>query len=703
MTNFSAYDLTFSGSGIFSAPVPKPTLTEDSSVEYSGVVLNQNGELTGSQVLGTDWLYQTFRFPKDYPRGVSGEGITVVPKMCGFQVNVEIAQGLAYAVALDWRIDYWSPVDGWVGVVEGTEVGAPADGATTWFDINFEPVDITDFWWRKFRFGISGRDGDPEQIKVLIPYDGKQITVNDKIIDIVPTISKTPLLEGKRYAFQLPGQPPALIEVRGGEALYSEQQGIEGVVYTAPNPQSKEVSTEFVSVNSDAIDAAVNTEFAGIEAALPLATADTSDSPITETTIPRIVGSDIKAYLSDGVQVLEDPDLAGEESSLRYRIMALAPDVDRDCTGNVYRTVAIQSDPTSVKASVGDLQDAYWLSEPNPSQFACEALYFDIRKGGEPQVVDHVIIDPATPGIYMNIYFSDDPEPGYNRDSWDSLLWSRVDKQYLLRRKETFALPQPITAKYIKLEFTQLQPIWYAPGTFTLPTEYRKHPKWVMDYYLSYYQYVRAQDLEEAQFVNVSYDALDLAYNYYLDDLKQEYPNLPATVQSAEGVSLLTDFLRQEQNTENTKVDPQTLLQIKTSLRPFTTQPGNQGKFGSLLQKLAQSSITADNYSTESTVTPTAFTRNVSSYDRDSLIVEKAFPVTSFYLTARHYYMVATAPFDHDRAYFAGIKEVTFTREHYASRYDNDLYIETAGDTENIASNDFESVNHDWVTYSTTS
>jgi len=53
-----------------------------------------------------------------------------------------------------------------------------------------------------------------------------------------------------------------------------------------------------------------------------------------------------------------------------------------------------QSDPESIRSSVGDLRDAYWLSEPNPSQFACEALYFDIREGTEAQVVDHLAIDP---------------------------------------------------------------------------------------------------------------------------------------------------------------------------------------------------------------------------------------------------------------------------------------------------------------------
>lgn len=705
MTDFSLFGLTFSGTGTMSVPVPKKVSKSDVAVEYSGVEINQNGETTGIKPLGTGWLYQTFRFPKDYPRGVSGEESVVVPKLCGFQVDLKVAEGKAYTATLDWRIDYWNPIDGWVGVTKGTEIGAQDEGDSVWFDIYFDPVDITHFWWRKFRFGISGRNSSDGSIRKIIPYDGKKVTVDNHILDVVPDVSDTPLLEGRRYPFRLPNGTPGIIEVRGDEALYSEQHGVEGVAYTTPNPYSAEVSTEFVSVNSDAIDAALNADFAAIKASLPQSTYDTSDSSATEILIPRIVGSDIKAYLDDGVQILEHPDLPGQESSLRFRIIALAPDVDRDCIGSVYRTVTTQSDPESVRTSVGDLRDAYWLSKPNPSQFACEALYFDLRDdSGNSQVVDHIVIDPATPGIYMNIYYSNDPAPGIDQDSWDSLLWSRVDKQYLLRRRETFALPDPITAKYIKLEFTRLQPVWYAPGTFVLPMQYKKHPKWVMDYYLSYYQHTRAQDLEEAQAIDVSFDALDLAYNYYLDDLKQETPSPPTTVQASDGISLLTNFLKKEQIIEEALVDSQTLLRIKTSLHPFVSRPGNQGDFGSLLQKLAQaqsSSSTVNNYPIENPVSTVASTGEVSSLDRDSLIVEKAFPVTSFYLTSRHYYMVATAPFDHDRAYFAGIKEVTFTREHYASRFDNELYIEIAGDTLNLETNDFESLNNTWVTYGT--
>lgn len=700
-TAYAEYNLNFTSTGILSAPVPSTATSHPVSVEFSGISLNQNEDQTGKYDIDTEYVYQTFRFPKDYPRGVTGDETIFIPALCGFQINVDVTVGYSIAASLDWRIDYWHPIKGWVGIVEGTEVGAPADGPSVWFDVNFSPIDVSAYWWRKFRIGIAGRSGDPSQLRVPVPYDGHTVEIKGVNYDVVPNISPTPLLEGRRYPFQVEGGIPAILDIRGGDAFYTEQQGIESVWYTAPNPFQETATVEYVAIrpSDDETDAAA-IEFEKIQDSLPFATEDTSSGSTREILIPRLVGSDTKAYILDGANPILD---TGREVSLRFRILSTAPDSDRDCMGSAYRTVVTQNDPASIKTSVGDLKDSFWLSAPNPSQFACEALYFDISDSGEAQVVDHIVIDPTTPGIYMNVYYSNDPAPGTDTDSWDALLWSRVDKQFLLRRKESFALPEPVTAKYIKLEFTHLQPVWYAPGTFQLPTQYRKHPKWVIDYYLSYYQYVRSQDLEHATTVDVTYDALDLAYNYYLDDLKKNVPNPPSVISSADGVSLLSNFLKSEQTTEANTVDANTLLQIQTSMQPFTQQPINQGRFGSLLNKIAiPSSSTSTNYSTEVPVTPSASIGEVSSLNRDSLIVEKQFPVTSFYLTCRHFYMVSSATFTEDRAYFAGIKEVTFTREHYASRFDNDLYIETAGDTLNIESNDFESVDHVWVTYSTT-
>jgi hypothetical protein len=643
------------------------------------------------------WIWQTFRFPADLPRGTVDGNEVRIPEISGFEINVTISKGFAPAAALDWVIEYWDDVRGWVGVTKGTEVGAPADGAGVWFKVNFEPVEIESFWWQKFRLGVRAHQREESLIRELIPHDEENsvLTILKEDLKVIPDISPAPLVDGKRYLFEHE-ERPGLIEMIGGDTYYSDTNGIESVSYTAPNPFAATVGREFVSVPAN-INAS-QTEFEKILAPLGFAAQQTQDNALT--TVERLVGKDLKAFGEDGVSNLLDI-VSGAEISLRFRILTTAPDVDRDCSGSLYRTVALKSDPESVRTSVGDLQDAYWLSAPNPSQFACESLYFDIRDGDQAQVVDHLVIDPVTPGIYMNLYYSNDDAPGIDTDSWDGLLWTRVDKHFLLRRKESFALPEPITAKYLKLEFTHLQPVWYAPGTFQFPTHYRKHPKWVMDYYLLLYQDLRSQELEHAQAVTVTYDTLDLAYNYYLDDLRQDFPNVPETIQSAEGVSLLSTLLLKEQEEDTSRVDPETLLRIRTSFKPFLTQPAQQGSFNSLLQRIVAQSVESNNYPVETQVTPASSLSQVSSADRDSLTVEKQFPVTSFYLTSRHYYMISEAEFLQDRAYFAGVKEVVFTREHYATRYDSPLYIETAGDNLSVETNDFESSNHTWVTYST--
>lgn len=694
------FNTAWAGESIMAAPIETLVRPDPVAEELSGVEINQNGALSGTITMKSEKvIWQAFRFPADYPRGVSGGSITI-PKLCGFHLNVEVEQDRGPVAGLDWYIDYYQPSKGWTGIVKGTEVGSPGDGSAVWFDVNFTPIDITNFWWHKFRLGIRGRVTNNYTFREPVEYNTRQqiLTIQNEVIPVIPDISASPLIDGHRYFFNFE-ERPSIIEMIGGSPYFSEQHGITNVLYTSPNPFKESSSTEFIVINANANNAA-NEEFERIEDAIPFATPRTKEGD-SIVTIPRIVGSDIKAYESDGVTsfVEQIGENVGQELSLRFRILSTAPDSDRDCTGSLYRTVALVSDPKSVKTSVGDLEEAYWLSGPNPSQFACESLYIDISENGEATVVDHLVIDPVTPGIYMNVYYSNDPTPGATTEEWDGLLWTPVPKQFLLRRKESFALPEPITAKYVKLEFTHLQPIWYSAGTFQRPTQYRKHPQWVISYYLCLYEELRAATLEEATFVNVTFDALDLAYNYYLDDIRQDNPNPPTTVESAEGVSLLSKALTKAEEEEELQLDGATLAKINLSMQRFRQQPAQQGTFGSLLQRIVGATAQINNYPTEGQVVTTANTSRVSGLERDNVIIEKQFPITQFYLECRHYYAISEAIFEEDRAYFAGIKEVALTREHYATRFDNELYIDTAGDSSNIESNDLDTENNTYVTY----
>ncbi len=690
MADYTATNIALSGESTCSVPISAATIANTVAVELSGITVNQNGAAAGSVAVDEGYIFQTFYLPKNYPRGI--DETPIVPNLSGIQLHTGVDVGYSTTAALDWKIEYRDKQDGWIGIGQGSAVGTSTDGDDVWFNIHFTPIDVTDFWWSEFRFGITGRTTNPSAFQTIVPYDGKTVEIENTAIDVVPDISPAPLAEGKRYLFLNPSGKPSLLQVTGGIVYYSQQQGVNKIWYTSPNPLDKITTIDYPSIDSDT---KVRKELTKLLDDNPHRVRKRREDEDDKGSFQTIEVT-AKAFQNDGVTPILGS--MSEEVSLRFRILSTAPDGDRDCIENTYRNTVVQKDPESVRASVGDLQDAFWLSAPNPSQFACESLYFDVRDNSVAQVIDHVTIDTVTPGIYMNVYFSNDPSPGVDTDTWDGLLWERVNKTFLLRRKESFALPEPVTAKYIKLEFTHLQPAWYAPGTFQLPVQYRKHPKWVTDYYFAYYEYVRARDLEHASTVDVTFDALDLAYNYYLDDLRQEKPSLPSTTVSADGVSLLGDFLREQQAIDTNLVDANTLLRIQTSLRPFAAQPITLGRYGDLLRQIAMpESSNFNNYSTEVPTAASASMGEVSSLNRDALIVEKQFPVTSFYLPCRHFYMTSTASFIEDRAYFAGIKEVAFTREHYASQFDNDLYIETAGDTLNIEINDFQSVDNTWV------
>lgn len=587
------------------------------------------------------WLYQTFRFPADYVRGTKDEEQRV-PDLTGLEVDVAIEPDLAVVATLDWRFDYYDPKRGWVGLCQGTEIGAATDGDHVWFDIRFKPQKLDAIWQYKFRFGIQGRPfvgGDPLPFDAA--YNGKTVTIDATTYQVVPDISPVPLQPGSTYPFVDKSGSSWLLAVDAGSpsVSYGKQQGVTKIWYTSPNPLGADPNS-------------------------------------------------LKAYALDGVNPVMD---GVEEVAFRFRILTSAPDSDHDYFNNKYRTATYINSPNNTQTSTGNLSKAFWLSKPNPSAFAVESLYFTM--GREPIPIDSLLIDPTTPGVYFHVYWSNDPGQGYDMRSWDALLWTRVPQTYHLKRRETIAFPKPIQARFIKIEFTHLQPRYYSPGRIREPMVYSKHPKWVLDYYLALFQQQRAEQLEAASTVTVNYDALDLAYNYYLDDIKKQYPDAPLSVESAEGVSVLTDYLKSASIDDTNTVDTQTLGLIRTSMQPFLGSPFSQGKFQDILRTYALPETDSSNYPSEVLTNPIATTDQVSSLDRESVIVEKQFPVTSFYVTCRHNYRISQAQFEHDRAYFVGIKEIAFLRNHYATRHDAPIYIETGGDPLNIEGNDLAPTN----------
>jgi hypothetical protein len=80
---------------------------------------------------------------------------------------------------------------------------------------------------------------------------------------------------------------------------------------------------------------------------------------------------------------------------------------------------------------------------------------------------------------------------------------------------------------------------------------------------------------------------------------------------------------------------------------------------------------------------------DVSSLNRDRVVIEQNHPVMFFYLTCRHAYREVEAKFTHDRAYFVGVRELAFLRDNYMTAFDTTTYIESNADTLNVERNEF--------------
>lgn len=372
---------------------------------------------------------------------------------------------------------------------------------------------------------------------------------------------------------------------------------------------------------------------------------------------------------------------AGE---LTFRLLTNSGDSGIDFLGNRYRSYVRRNsiDKTDTQGSTNT--NSAWMSKPNPSKFAVESLYYDVSDGlGHARVTDRMLIDPITPGMYATLYHSSDGDPGQTDEQWEQKLWQPIFEQFRLDRRLDIPLPEPITSKFIKVEFTHLQAQSYSPGTFHSKITYSKHPKWVLAYFLARINaQVNTEDPIIARRVRVVYDALQLGYDYYLDDLDPQI-SVPTTVLEDN----FSKFLSASDPSD--LLDASTLAQVSAELRPYHKQPGTRAThLNSLLgQYVAETAV--GEYPTERTTIQRADTTSVSSVDRMAVLVEQNMPVMFFYIPCRHVYKKLQADFQDGKAYFAGIREIAFTREHYTAASDQSMYVENMGDFTNVLRNDF--------------
>jgi hypothetical protein len=265
---------------------------------------------------------------------------------------------------------------------------------------------------------------------------------------------------------------------------------------------------------------------------------------------------------------------------------------------------------------------------------------------------------------------------------------------FVCTQRQQYALPEPIIAKYICVEFTNLQAQTYDPGAFATPVSYKKMPTWVANFFIAQI----GQTAFIVDQVNVQYDALNFAYDYYLDDLDQS----PATPSAApiNASAQLTGYFNSTTSTQG--IDATTLSQINLVMNTFAQTPDVNVDTDSVLGSYVQSvynSTASPAATVESSTFPQLSYSTVSSLARDQLVYENNLPVMYFFLTCRHSYKILQASFDYNRAYFAGVNQISFIRNDYTTQADTDLYIESGGDDQNSELNDWVVNAGTWYTY----
>lgn len=387
------------------------------------------------------------------------------------------------------------------------------------------------------------------------------------------------------------------------------------------------------------------------------------------------------------------------------------PDVGIDILNNSYRTDVLTFPATNV---VDGDETSFWQSQPNPSPFAVEALYFDLRENSVPGtmgtldltidsdldtrsmadmesylsdgiVVDEVFIDPVTFGPSMHIYYSLDTTP-----EWDNKLWIPINRNYVLK-KGYHALPSPTFAKFLKLEFSNLVAAPYNTQESPMlpPIFYNQFPTWVQNYF----QNIFTSGTQSQPFINpidrVSVDPLQLGFLTPDDAFDSSIATRNAPTIADTDLEIM-NFLDGTPTTAQVPIENQIEFNSPFMFQQDLTQQLDKTKALSRFVLVGASGWNAE----QPPVTePLPTVQSVP--DLSAALVEKTTPIMYFPYKCRHAYQVVKADRPSKVAFFVAIREVGFYRRDYTATFDEPYYIETFDDTTHFGPiNDF--VQDDW-------
>jgi Carbohydrate binding domain len=364
-------------------------------------------------------------------------------------------------------------------------------------------------------------------------------------------------------------------------------------------------------------------------------------------------------------------------------------DTGTDILGNPYRNV-LSTFPAGLSLD-GD-NSTFWMSQPNPTPNAVEALYFDVStslhavtmseldtglggggnvmtdydnlsmsnmesyvSGVGTQTIDEIFIDPVFSGSDMHFYWSVDPQP-----DWESKLWHPVPIHYKCTRG-FHAFPYPVTARYFKVEFSNLTPIPYNTLEYPqlLPPLYRKFPSWVQNYFSALTPDVLNSFLEEGQTVTIDpYDMFKIQKDILATTRDQQ------VIKNEETSSDDTDEINQLVDKITSGQDESIQLAQETQIRFFPPTIWRDDLKNVLDLSRAASRIvwqdSTDQFMVEVVPEILDAPDEQSAEDLTAERAQKIAPVMWFPRVCRHGYQVVTGPFQAKIAYQVAIREVTF-------------------------------------------
>lgn len=387
-----------------------------------------------------------------------------------------------------------------------------------------------------------------------------------------------------------------------------------------------------------------------------------------------------------------------------------------DILGNIFRTGIITYDADNTADSTNN----YWQSQADPSRFAVEALYFDMRQGtvqgtmsyldtqftdeldtrsmsdvevylSNGQLIDEVYIDPITFGPDMRFYYSDDDTP-----DWDEKLWVPIRRQYILKRG-FHALPQPTFVRYFKIEFSNLTSIPYEPVQYPEmpPVEFRRYPLWVNNFFANLKTDTTQDTIVQTDMVTI--DPLKFGFVKIDDTMVSNYEavrTLQLTSTDPEVATFIQNLITD--TTVTTQSDTESEINFRSPIMWQSDLIANLDSTRALTRVAQQprDDLFDTGWNAELTLPITPIPVQASSNDLSQPLKEKTMPTMFFPRKCRHEYQIVRAPIDRKIAYVVGVKQVSFYRRDYTAPVDEPIYNETLDDTAHILQNDF--IQNDW-------